>query len=293
MRVHPGRRRLVRATLMIGLIACSVVAAADPVGGSTTQTFNQRAFCRNLTSGQSIAIPPLGGAAAWDCTANGLVTAPGDKVLQILRGRAFCGPGNPCDITGVVTGVENVQAICRNRTTGQTSLAAVIDGDFDCAAGGFATTTGDNLQLQLRGDLPVPLPTCTIDFEVGCPDTSPQCGASFAGGTGCRIAGLPFCYSTGVFGYEIGPGDVTTITLDGELLTLDVFFASGGPGQGTMTFFDAAGDPVDAPIFTNGDCAAAMPPSQQLSFSRAVRTIVVENDGPSNIYIDTFIVNPP
>jgi hypothetical protein len=269
-----------------------VRSAVAAIGGSAAQTFNQYAVCRDLTSGQTVVIAPLAGSPAWDCTANGLAPAPGDQVLQVLKSIAVCGPGNPCAITGTVSGVEDVLAVCRNLSTSQTSIAALGDGTFDCAAAGFSAITGESLQIILRGDAPAALPACIIDFETGCPDAGAQCGASFAGGTGCRIAGLPFCYSTGVFAYEIGPAATTTITLDGDLWSLDVFFASGGPGQGSMTFFDAAGDQVDAPLLTNGDCSLAMPLPQRVNFSRPVRRIVVENGGPSNIYVDTFSINP-
>ena len=130
---------------------------------------------------------------------------------------------------------------------------------------------------MLLGSIQAPvLPDCTIDFEGTCPDTVGQCGASFAGGNGCVVAGLPFCYSCGVFGYEVPPGETLTIDLEGKVAKLEVFFAAAGPGSGQMTFLDAEGFPVDSPITTNGDCSAAMPPLQVVSFSRPVRNVVVE-----------------
>ncbi len=289
MKPHSSRIAMVSALLL-----AQAGHAGDTIGGSTDQTFNMSASCRNLTTGQAVNIPGLGGSPAWDCTAAGLLADPDDVVLQQVRGRARCGPGNPCQVGAQITGVEDIVALCRNLDTGQSAFTGDPDGDnaFTCP-GAFSAITGQRLLLFVRGSVPAgPLPECTITFDTGCPNQMPQCGASFAGGNGCIVAGLPFCYDTGLFGYEVSAGDLLTITLEGDLNSLDVFFASGGAGSGQMTFFDADGAEVDAPITTNGDCTLAMPPTQLVNFSRPVRTIVVENDGPSRLYLDTFHVNP-
>ena len=58
--------------------------------------------------------------------------------------------------------------------------------------------------------------------------TTPECGASFSGGNTCVVAGLPFCYDTGSFGYEELPAQTMTISFSGDVVKLDVFFGGGG-----------------------------------------------------------------
>lgn len=136
-----------------------------------------------------------------------------------------------------------------------------------------------------------PLASCTIGFDIGCPDATAQCGATFSGGNGCVSIGVGSCYSSGAFSYEVDSGQTTTIDLAGDLVELDVFFAGRGGGQGTMTFFDAGGAQVGGPLTTNGDCTGAMPPSQRVSFATPVRRIEVTSTSGSS-FIDTFSVNP-
>ncbi len=128
---------------------------------------------------------------------------------------------------------------------------------------------------------------CTIDFDASCPDVTPECNATFTGGGSCLIAGLPFCYDTGLFAYEVTDAAPLTITLSHGITELDVFFAQSA-GSGTMTFFDAAGNPVDAPLTPNGDCNVTMPPHQTVAFSSVVTRIEVAADPGGRLWIDTF-----
>ncbi len=141
------------------------------------------------------------------------------------------------------------------------------------------------------------LPDCTIDFEENCPDFAPVCGASFSGGDGCLFEGLEFCYSSGFFAYKVTPAAPLTITLSGDLTSLDLFFAHQGVGaSGTMHFFDAevGGNEVGIPLATNGDCDVVMPPMHLLSFPTPVRRIEVTASGGrfDALWIDDFHVNP-
>jgi hypothetical protein len=136
-----------------------------------------------------------------------------------------------------------------------------------------------------------PLPECTVGFDGTCPDLDAQCGASFSGGNGCVSIGVGSCYSSGSFSYELDAGETVTIDLSGDLVSLQVFFAARGSGQGTMRFFDAGGAEVGNALQTNGDCMAAMPPAQTVSFTTPVRSIEVTTTG-SPSFIDTFVVNP-
>ncbi|MCH7704894.1 MAG: hypothetical protein IIB61_07270 [Planctomycetes bacterium] len=138
------------------------------------------------------------------------------------------------------------------------------------------------------------LPDCTIDFEFDCPDAAPVCGADFDGGQTCIFAGLPFCYSSGFFSYGVTDATPLTIQLSGDMTSLDVFFASQGPGPvGEMRFFDApvGGNEVGLPLTTNGDCLLLMPAMQLVSFDAPVRRVEVTVTG-GTVWIDDFRVNP-
>ena len=151
--------------------------------------------------------------------------------------------------------------------------------------------------LVLCGPATAQLANCTEDFDGSCPNSSPQCGATFASslpGDTCIFAGLPNCYSSGLRAYRVSPGQFVTITLSGDLFALRVFFAQSGGGAGVMEFLDASNEPVGTPMTPNGSCGgASMPPLQLRCFPTAVRTVVVTHTGASGaLWIDDFEVNP-
>ncbi|SUS06363.1 conserved exported hypothetical protein [uncultured Defluviicoccus sp.] len=61
-------------------------ASMRSVGGSVTAMSPSRVECRNLTTGQRLAV--RNGARSWSCSAAGLVVDPGDRVQQIVTGPA-------------------------------------------------------------------------------------------------------------------------------------------------------------------------------------------------------------
>ena len=140
------------------------------------------------------------------------------------------------------------------------------------------------------------LANCTEDFDITCPDVNPQCGATFVSSSPldtCFSAGLLFCYSSGLNGYQVSPGQTVTITLSDDLFGVRVFFAQSGNGAGTMEFFDGGGQPVGVPLTPNGNCGLAMPPLQEQCSDTAVRSIVVTNTSVSGqLWLDDFEVNP-
>ena len=161
----------------------------------------------------------------------------------------------------------------------------------------FSLSATGVVALVLGGSTIGPsLPECTIDFEGTCPNVVPVCGASFSGGDGCLFEGLKFCYSSGFFAYKVTPAAALTITLSGNLTSLELFFSHQGAASGEMRFFDAVdgGNEVGPPLATNGDCLAAMPPMQLLSFPTPVRRIEVTASGGAftAVWIDDFHVNP-
>ncbi len=132
--------------------------------------------------------------------------------------------------------------------------------------------------------------TCTINFDGVCPNSSSLCGATFSGGLGCVVAGLPFCYDTGSRAYRANGGNPVTAAVPNGISAIVVFFAHTGSASGTMRFFDAVsgGNMVGTPITTNGNCGAAMPPRQSRTFSSAVRRIEVSVSGSGDVWIDSM-----
>ena len=153
------------------------------------------------------------------------------------------------------------------------------------------SSLGASRDSAVDGGSPCPLPACTIDFEPDCPDVEEICGAEFVGGITCIFEDLPFCYGTGLFSYAVDPGLPLTITLSGDLVDVEVFFANVTGSSGEMRFFNAGGVEVGAPIQTNGDCLLLMVRTQVQVFKEPVRSIEVVATG-GRVYIDTFMVNP-
>lgn len=137
-----------------------------------------------------------------------------------------------------------------------------------------------------------PLPSCTIDFEFqDCPLGNEICGAIFAGGSGCVIDGLEFCYSSGLFSFRVDPETPASISLLGDLVSLDVFFANVTGSSGQMRFFNADKVQIGTPMDTNGECEKFMPKIQSRVFDEPVRFIEVSATG-GQVYIDDFSINP-
>ena len=137
-----------------------------------------------------------------------------------------------------------------------------------------------------------PLPPCTINFDDGaCPNPDEICGAIFAGGSGCVFDGLEFCYSSGLFSYGVDPGAGACISLLGDLIALDVFFANVVGSSGQMHFFNADKVEIGTPMETNGECDLFMPKIQSRVFDEPVLFIEVSATG-GRVYIDDFSINP-
>ena len=233
---------------------------------------------RNTLFVSLLALTLFAGGCSSGGGRGGVIVTCGDGVVEA---------GENCD-DGNTASCDGCSATCETES-GLTCGDGILNqacGE-QCDDGNTASGDGCSSTCMTEG-----LADCTINFDGSCPDASALCGALFTGGGGCVLAGLPFCYDTGSFAYEAGPGNLFTIDLSGDLLRLEVFFAAGGTGQGQMLFFDAQGLQVDSPLMTNGDCSATMPPTQGVVFSRPVRSIMVEALGASPVYVDTFHVNP-
>ena len=64
-----------------GMACANITAAIDGIDGVL-------ATCGNSTTGQSVAVGPLGGATSVDCSANGLLADQGNSVSIQFRGTA-------------------------------------------------------------------------------------------------------------------------------------------------------------------------------------------------------------
>lgn len=135
------------------------------------------------------------------------------------------------------------------------------------------------------------LPECTIAFSSPCPDQEAVCGAFFDGGEGCLFENLPNCYTSGLQAFKVTPDAPLTIEFEGDVVSLELFFAHTTGASGTMTFLNADGNEVGTPLMTNGDCLTSQPDAQEVEFPEAITTIeVTAEDG--DVWIDTFVVNP-
>jgi hypothetical protein len=182
-------------------------------------------------------------------------------------GNGVADPGETCD--GTDLGGET----CVTR--------GFMDGTLDCTPGCI---------FDLSGCVPAQA-ACRETMDATCPNDAPQCGATFAGGQGCRFERKGNCYDTGSRAYKVRGGEMLTITMETDIVGLEVFFAGEGSATGTMTFRDAGGNIVGSPLTTNGNCLAMMPQKQQVSFPTPVHTIdVTASGGP--VWIDTFRINP-
>ena len=274
------------------LVAGSATSLAQDITLDTRNLSGRHASCRNIDSAQSVGVL-LGSSRSVNCTGEGLVTA-GDEAVVIRFVGEVAGPSEG-GLAGRVSGLDTETAVCRNVTTGQSEMIALNGStQFGC---GLGISAGDRVELLVRGTAPggggEPLPECTMTFDDGmCPNAGEVCGATFTGGNGCIFAGLGLCYDTGLFGYELSAGDLMSIEFSGDVNTLDVFFATAGPEEGTMLFFDGSGAQVQPTAFTNGDCLMTMPPSQFFMFDTPVRSMLVQAHPSNDLYLDTFHINP-
>ncbi len=182
------------------------------------------------------------------------------------------------------TGTRAITATCVVGLVGAGLLGAAPGDSISDAS----VSSGSPIAFAGTG---CPLPPCNINFDDACPNPDEICGAIFAGGAGCVIDFLPFCYSSGDFSYRVDPDTPASISLLGDLIALDVFFANVVGSSGQMRFFNADKVEIGEPMDTNGECDEFMPKIQSRVFDEPVRFIEVSATG-GQVYIDDFSVNP-
>ncbi len=139
-----------------GIIGSALVrdaVVATPIAGTVEDTSLIRTICRNLVSGQSVDAVVEG--TSWDCSAAGLTSEEGERVLQIVVGVAACG-GDPCSVGGSTTGVDGLITVCRNLTTPGSRNAFIVDGAWNCSDAGLPISNGEIVLQIVVGEGPAP-----------------------------------------------------------------------------------------------------------------------------------------
>jgi predicted outer membrane repeat protein len=125
------------------------LGAVEPMAGVMTGLDGRRARCDNLTTGLSVGFV-LGGAKTWDCTAAGLIAAPGDEVQQRFFGIAQ----SSATAGGSVTGQSAAEVVCWNITTGQQLLFVPGGTSWNCADQLASVSPGDLIVQRVTGFAP-------------------------------------------------------------------------------------------------------------------------------------------
>ncbi len=221
-------------------------------------------------------------------------TKPSRADVDVFR--FVCDPNPPGQACGTVatTTTTTIPPTCGNGTieSGEQCDGVDLAGET-CASRGFTGGTlacAPNCTFDQSGCTTPPPSTCTIDMDTSCPDVTPTCGASFSGGVGCFFENKTGCYESGLQAHKVQSGQTLTIDLSPGIMAVDVFFAAEGAATGTMTFRDAMGSVVGAPLATNGNCLVSMPSRQQASFPVAVERIEVTASG-GTVWVDSLTLS--
>lgn len=123
----------------------SVEFGSAAVGGSTFGLRVMRVSCRNLETGQTVAIPQPEGA--WSCEDAGLAVGAGDRVRQEVRGFQPA-----ADVGGTAIGVSAPRVRCENRSTGE-GIRFEPGGSlsWSCVDQGLGIGSGDRIVQTFEG----------------------------------------------------------------------------------------------------------------------------------------------
>ncbi len=130
------------------------IRAVRPTCGGTVSGLlsgleGKKLTCRNRSSKPKQKVTgKLGGASSWDCGAEGLSAAGGDRLkIQITADAAGAG-----GVGGVIQGVPKAKVICKNETGGGKKTLRPGDGEaWDCRGAGLEVGVGDTLKLTISG----------------------------------------------------------------------------------------------------------------------------------------------
>jgi hypothetical protein len=128
----------------IGATAVSV-----PVAGSVAGITLNYTYCKDLTTAATALDSVFGATTEWNCTDNGLIASSGDTVIAAVSGIRT---DSPDPVSGSITGISPVFAMCTNTTTAAKVLLPLAgSNDWSCEAGGLVTVPGDMVRIILYG----------------------------------------------------------------------------------------------------------------------------------------------
>jgi hypothetical protein len=112
---------------------------AAPAGGSAFGHRVHRVTCRNVTTGQTVAVQQPQGA--WDCETAGLAMSSGDRVRQMVAGVS-----TDTDLGGTSIALSQLKASCENLATGQ-QVRFIPNGTltWSCLEEGLVYEPGDRV----------------------------------------------------------------------------------------------------------------------------------------------------
>lgn len=104
-------------------------------------------LCFNKSVRQRVQVN-LGGGDSWDCTASGLNTSPGDRVVERVVANA-----ENVDVGGWTEGLRGRRVTCQNRTAGGRRIVRPQDGvdQWSCTQAGLQVSPGDVILQVVTG----------------------------------------------------------------------------------------------------------------------------------------------
>lgn len=124
----------------------------EPVAGTVAGLYLKFTFCKNLATATTGLDIVAGADTAWSCTDNGFTATSGDTAFAAVFGVKTLSPD---PVSGTVTGLSPLVAICSNTTTA-TQVIVPLGGStsWDCEAGGLIADPGDAVRIILFGNVP-------------------------------------------------------------------------------------------------------------------------------------------
>jgi hypothetical protein len=109
--------------------------------------------------------------------------------------------------------------------------------------------------LDFEGD-------CVFSFDISCPTTVPQCGATIGGEAGCSNTGEAICMTDGLLGLEVQSGELLTINFDPPIVQASLNLVVRSADSGEAVFYNSEGDIIilhEATLFCEEDGSPILP----------------------------------
>ncbi|MEZ5332436.1 MAG: S8 family serine peptidase [Thermoanaerobaculia bacterium] len=129
-----------------GLLRAALPSCPAGVGGYADGLKTRKLVCRDRSGGGKSS-RRLSGQPAWLCKGGRFAPEADDRVTIKLNGTA-----RGAELGGVVRELSLDRVVCRNRRTGASVQAELLgDREWDCAAAGLETRSGDGVVEVLTG----------------------------------------------------------------------------------------------------------------------------------------------